>query len=152
MSQLAAYLAGHANEVGDPREIFGGALDDLRELNADAASGKEPHAAERARALIQQTADDIGFLMAGLDDAKAGQVADPVSAKLQLAYEMKDAEFAAARTQLEESMAKIVADVSSTQILGNWIERQIGMLLSNPQLPRAVAAMTEARIARAAGK
>jgi hypothetical protein len=150
-SQIAAYLAGHAYEVGDPGEIFSGALDDLRDARSDAASALDPQAAEHANSLIDETAQDIGCLVAGLDDAKAKSVADQVSVQLKLGYAMKDPEFSAQRARLEDAVAKITSDAPAMQVLGNWIERQIAMLLSNPQLPEAIHEVTEARaVARAA--
>lgn len=134
-SQLAAYLAEHADEVGDPVELM---VDTLAQVR-DAGPEDDPDGD------IRQTADEVGGLVAGLDAAKAKQVAEQVAGWLKAGRELKDAEYAARSAALEESAKRIVGDVPPTTVLAHWVENEVAGLLSNPQLPAAADAMLAAR-------
>ncbi len=90
-SQIAAFLASHADEVGDPVEMMVGAVEQIRDARvnqptktdteiattADKAAPEKPAADEKRdddaefAALVRETAIDVGGLAAGLDDDRA---------------------------------------------------------------------------------
>ena len=136
-SQIAAYLSEHADEVADPVEQMLDALIEIREGDADDVDGE-----------IQDTSDDVGRLVAGLDSAKAKQIAEHVTAWLKAGKELKDEDFANRHNALEESAKRIAGEVPPMQILTNWMESELAELLSNPQLPAAIEEAIEARSAK----
>jgi hypothetical protein len=145
-SQIAAYLASHADEVGDPTEVLTAALADLRELHAtEAGDGEKSEAAAEAASLINDTATEVGYLIAGLDEAKAKELADKVAKWLKTNAELKDDEYAAKRKSLEEAAKAFSANIHPMKVLGNWLEHQVAILISNPQLAQAIEAMVAAR-------
>jgi hypothetical protein len=153
-SQIAAYLAAHADEVGDPVEMMMSSLTDLREVRASetadaatakkAGSEKSDSAAESA-SLIEDTAADVGYLVAGLDEAKAKELAAKVAKWLKANADLKDEEFSSKRKGLEESAKSLVSNIHPMRVLNNWLEHQLATLASNPQLPQAIDAMLAAR-------
>jgi hypothetical protein len=50
---------------------------------------------------------------------------------------LTDVQFATQRQNMENAAKKIVGDIPPMQVLGNWMQDQIAILLSNPQLPSA---------------
>ncbi len=137
-SQIAAYLASHADEVADPVELMVGTLDELRELREENAPG----AAEEIASTIQENSETAARLVVGADEAKAKTLSDQVSAWLKARSESEPAETPAAKKALEDSARKIIGDVPPMKVLNNWMEQQIAELLSNPQLPAAIETMT----------
>jgi hypothetical protein len=126
-SQVAAYLANHAADVADPVEQMTGALAEARE---------DPDNFDDADA--QALADDVARLVAGRDAAKVKQVSAQVLAWLKSARAIKDDEFAAKQSALEESARRIIGDVPPMDVLKNWLEGEVAELLSNPQLATAI--------------
>jgi hypothetical protein len=133
-SQIAAYLAEHADEVADPVEQMMDALLEIREADAQDVDGE-----------IEDTSNEVGRLVAGLDSAKAKQIAEHVTAWLQTNKSLKDDDFAKKRDALEESARRIAGEAPPMQVLSNWMETELAELLSNPQLPAAIEEMLEAR-------
>jgi molecular chaperone DnaK (HSP70) len=153
-SQIAAYLAAHADEVGDPVEMMMSSLTELRELSAseapDAGSakkagGEKSDSAGETASLIEDTAADVGYLVAGLDEAKAKELADKVAKWLKTNADAKEEEFSAKRKGLEESAKSLASNIHPMRVLNNWLEHQLATLVSNPQLPQAIDAMLAAR-------
>jgi hypothetical protein len=151
-SQIAAYIAVHAEEVSDPLELMMSAADGLQELHADAtqkpdarSDAKASDPAADADSAIQETSLTVGYLVAGMDSAKAHAVTQQAAQWLRNANSLSDAEFAQRRTALEESAKKIVGDLPPMQVLDNWMQDQMAILLSNPQLPEAIEAILKFR-------
>ena len=46
---------------------------------------------------------------------------------------------------MENSAKKIVGDIPPMQVLSNWMQDQIAILLSNPQLPSAAEVVLKCR-------
>jgi hypothetical protein len=136
-SQIAAYLASHADEVSDPAELMVNSVDEIREASATEAPG-----------IVEKTADDVGRLVAGLDKAKAKDIAGRVVDWLKGPTASKDEITESRRELMEESARKIVGDVTSMQVLNHWMESEMAILLSNPQLPQAIDEMIAVRQAR----
>ena len=71
-SQIAAFLASHADEVGDPVEMMFRAVEELRDQHADANDpDAEKISAEDEAKLIQSTADDVADSVAGMNEEKS---------------------------------------------------------------------------------
>ncbi|HEY7119043.1 MAG TPA: hypothetical protein VH475_20805 [Tepidisphaeraceae bacterium] len=133
-SQIAAYLSEHADEVGDPVEQMMDALAEIRDPDADDPDGE-----------MQDTADDVGRLVGGLDAVKVKQVTNQVLAWFKAAKALKDDEFARRMPTLEEGAKRIVGDVAPMQVLAHWLENELAELLANPQMPGAIDAAIAAR-------
>jgi hypothetical protein len=133
-SQLAAYLADHADEVADPAERMMDALVDIR----------DPDATE-VDALVQETASEVGRLASGLDGAKGKEIAEGVVDWLRANKRLSDQEFSSRHAELEDSARKVVGDLSPVEVLSHFLENEIAMLISNPELPQAVDATVAAR-------
>lgn len=133
-SQIAAYLAEHADEVADPVEQLMDALNDVRDPDAEGADEE-----------MQATAEEVGQLVAGSDAAKSKRVTEQALAWLKANKGLTDDQFASRHDALEASAKKLVGDVSPIQVLSNWLDGEIAELLSNPQLPAAIDAMVAGR-------
>jgi GTP1/Obg family GTP-binding protein len=81
-----------------------------------------------------------------MDDAKAHAISQQVSQWLRDSDKLSDAEFATRRQVMEDSARKIVGDVPPMQVLNNWMQDQMAVLLSNPQLPQAIEAVLKCRL------
>src|SRR2546429_45066 len=99
-SQIAAYLAVHAEEVADPAEQMIDSLNDLRSGESDDPDGD-----------AQDSADDIAHLVAGLDSARAEEVSAKVLEWFKANRDLKDEQFEAKKAALEESAKRIVGDI-----------------------------------------
>ncbi len=126
-SQIAAYLAVHAEELSDPAEQMMDSLADQRSGDSDDPEGD-----------AQDSADDIAHLVVGLDVAKGKEISDQVVAWFKAGRELKDEEFTARKAALEESAKKITGDLPAMTVLTHWLDYEIATLLSNPQLPGAI--------------
>jgi hypothetical protein len=134
--QLASYLGSIAEEVGDPHERLVAALAEVR-------SEKNPDWEETR----DEIAEDLGWLLGGLDLARAKAIREQVAAFLDRAHHMTDEAFGKQRAALEREARAFGAGVSSFDILRHAVERSLARLLSNPRLVPAL----EARL-RLAGK
>jgi hypothetical protein len=143
-SQIAAYLAVHAEEVSDPVELMMSTADALQEMHADATQ-KAADASQDADGTIHETALTVGYLVAGTDDTKAQSITQQVTQWLHDSDKLTDVQFAAQRQNMENSAKKIVGDIPPMQVLGNWMQDQIAILLSNPQLPSAAEVVLKCR-------
>jgi hypothetical protein len=170
-SQLAAWLASHADEVGDPVEMMMSTVEELRDQRTDAAAEKEAAAGdaaiktsggttaggtktqakekdatdEDAATLVRVTAIDVADAVAGLDEAKAKALAGDVAKWIKTTSEMKDDDFTAQRKTLEAAAKTLTGNVHPMRVLNNWLERHVAELLANPQLPQAIDAIIQAR-------
>lgn len=132
--QVVQYLTAYQDEIPDPVTALVDAADESR----GADDGK-------FNALAERTARDIGFLVIGLDTAKAAPVEDRVRQWLSQNRALSDAEFKLARPELEKAAKAAIGDFDSFDILRHWIERDVAELLSNPQ----TTAMIDERIKHA---
>ncbi len=133
-SQLAAYLAYHADQVSDPVEHLVGTLAELRETEA-----------KDAPAAIESASAEVASLVAG-DDAHRDvelktSLANWLKTTNDSTHALADEDFEAKRTDLEKSAEKAIGDVNSLDILGHWLQNEAATFLSNPQ---AAAAADEA--------
>jgi hypothetical protein len=115
-SQLAAYLASHADEVGDPVEMMMNTVEELRDQRTDAAAEKDAASVEtpkkaankkepkeansaedEAAILVRLTAQDVANAVVGLDEAKAKTLAVDIAKWIKTTSDMKDDDFTAQR-------------------------------------------------------
>ncbi len=128
--QVAGYLAAVSGNIADPRERLMEALEKVRGLSQD-----------QWKDFRDEIADEIGPLVAGLDEEKAERVGDEAVQLLIMARGMKDPEFKKQKRELEEKARKIVGNIGSMEVLQNVMEHSLAGLLSNPQLEAAIEVM-----------
>jgi hypothetical protein len=127
--QVAAFLGGFAGDIIDPRQRLLEALDKVRGL-----SNKE------WTEVRGEISEDIGRLVAGLDDEKSARISARVLQLLIVARSMKSDEFKAERPELEKQAQQILGDIGPTDVLRHVMENSLAELLSNPCLPAALEA------------
>jgi hypothetical protein len=127
--QVAAYLAGCADDIQDPHELLVETLGKVRGLPE-----------EEWKALRDDVSDRVAMLVVGLDENKIDDVSERVAALLIEARNLKDDEFKTRKPDLEKAARKILGDLGPTDFLRNTLERTLAELLSNPSLPAAIDA------------
>ena len=131
-SQVAAFLAIHADDVADPVEMVLGAAEAIRELQDE--KGNEGEIAD----LTRETAATAGYLVGGADAARVKAVGDGISAWLKKVGK-------AAGAGDEAAVKTIVGEVDPIVVVGNWMNFRLATLLANPELPAAIDALAAAR-------
>jgi hypothetical protein len=127
--QVAAFVGGFADDIIDPRQRLLEALDKVRGL-----SNKE------WAEVRDEVSEDIGRLVAGLDEEQSARVSAKVLQLLIVVRSMKTDEFKAERPELEKQAQQILGDVGPTDVLRHVMENSLAELLSNPCLPAALEA------------
>jgi hypothetical protein len=127
--QTASYLGLYGDDVPDPAASLRDALE-----KAPGADDKE------WKDLRDDTAEEVGWLVAGLDMAQAQKVSEKAGALLDRAHKLKPDEFKEQRTELEKAAREVLGDVGPLDILRHVLERDLAELLSNPQIPAALEA------------
>jgi hypothetical protein len=127
--QVAGYLATFADDIPDPLERLLAAVDKVRGLSA-----------KEWAEFRDEVSQEVGELLAGLDDDRAARLGDRVVQLLIVTRSLKDAEFKAQRPELEKKARAIIGDVGPTDVLRHVTERGLAELLSNPRLPAAITA------------
>ena len=128
--QVAAYIAGLDDEDLDgPLERLSAALEQSRKLN-----GNDWNDAR------DDTAEAVGWLVAGLDAAASAKVAGQAKDLLDRVHALKEAEFKAQRDDLDKEAKQLAGDVGPTEVLRRIVEHPLAELLSNPRLAAAVEA------------
>jgi hypothetical protein len=127
--QVLSYLALYEDELPDPLASLQGALDKSR--TATAAEWKE---------LREETVEQVGWQVAGLDTAAVAKVSGKVGEFLDRVKALKDDDFKAQRADLEKAAREIVGDLAPTDVLRHVLEHDVAELLSNPRLPDVLAA------------
>jgi hypothetical protein len=127
--QVAGYVAGFADDFPDPAERLLEGLAQSRKLR-----GKE------WQGLRDDLADQVGWLVAGLDPAAERKVSTRASALLNRAHRLGEKEFAKEKPALEKEARALAAAAGPTEVIRHFTERALAELLSNPFLAKAVAA------------
>jgi hypothetical protein len=134
-SQIAAYMASHADQVADPSEKMYALLIELHDNDSPDEADTE----------IKQTSTEVGMLMAGADAKASAAVADKVVAWVKTNRVLNDDQLADRHTDLLTSAKKTLGDVRPMDILSHWMDNEVATLLSNPQLPHAIEAVLSAQ-------
>lgn len=130
--QIASFYASYGESAPDPRELMQNALEKARDF--------EP---EPALAFRDQLADEVAWLVGGVDEEHAEQVKLRVVIWFNLVREMRDREFKKNRAEAERAAEQIVENIGPLDVLRHLLERDLAELLSNPRLPAAIAARLE---------
>jgi hypothetical protein len=128
-SQLASYLGYLADDVVDPQEVLVATMKEVRGIKDDDWKDRRDDLAE-----------ELGFLLGGLDEKKAKEFSDAVVELVNKAKKLSDDDFKAKQADLEKEAEKLVGGVSPDRVLRNQVERTLAELLSNPRLAAALAA------------
>lgn len=132
--QVMGFLADFAEEFPDPREKLIDAFEDVRKLPE-----------KEWEELRDEVAGQVGWLVAGFDNAAEGKVRQRVKDLLNRVRRMKEEEYTAKETELEKAAQIAVGNVGPTEVIRHFTERSLAELLSNPRLSVAV----EARLKKA---
>ena len=127
--QVALYVVEFAEEFPNPLEKISEAFDDARTLK-----GKDW---DEARDVV---ADQLGWLIGGLDTAAETKIKKQVADLLDRAHALKDAEYKAKKDELTQQAKEIADAVGPTDVIRNFMERSVAELLSNPQTVPALEA------------
>jgi hypothetical protein len=127
--QVAGYIAVYSALVRDPGELLEDALKQSRELRG-----------AKWRELRDNVGDQVGWLVAGLNADAEAQVAARAKALLGKASRLSEKEFARQRKDLDGEARALVEKVTPTEVLRNFMERELAVLLSNPRLGAAIRA------------
>jgi hypothetical protein len=128
--QAASFLAGYAEGFPDPRERLTEAIEEVR---------RRPD--KEWQPLRDEVADEVAWLVAGLDVDTEAVVRDRVTALLDRAHRLKDAAFKEKRAELDGEVDRVVGKLGPTDIHRHFLERSLAELLSNPRLAAAVEAL-----------
>lgn len=127
-TQVAEYVAARSDEAPDPAATLIDAL--------DAAPGQ----ADKAFATLRkQTTDELPDLLA--DGSQQRQaVADQIGALLDRAHGLSADDYKSHRADLAKEAHALADPADPTAVVSRWVRRDVAELLSNPQLPAALAA------------
>jgi hypothetical protein len=138
-SQLAAYIAAHADEVGDPIELMNNGVASMREAKAATETAAD------VDDVATETSGNVALLVAGMDGAKAAAVARQVAEWLKANAAANDADFEAGESKRDADARKIIGLIGPADVLTHWMQEQMAGLLSNPQTIRAIDLTMEHR-------
>jgi hypothetical protein len=132
-SQIAGYIAAHADDVPDAVQTISDAMDDSRgKSDADFAP------------IRAEAADQVSVLMVGIANAEdTADVSKQVSDLLNQAHGLTDSQYKSDHGKLEKQARALVGKLDAFTALRNWMQREMADLLANPELP----AMIDARLA-----
>jgi hypothetical protein len=122
-NQLAVYLGAAAEEIGDPQERLVAGLAEVRSAKSDDW--------ETTR---DELAEDLGWLLGGLDAARSKAFRAEAAALLTRAHALTEEEYEKQRPGLEKEARQVGADVGPANVLRHAAERTLARLLSNPRL------------------
>ncbi len=131
--QVAGFLADYAADFPDPVEMLTGACEEVRKLSRREWGG-----------LRDDVAEQVGWLVAGMDEAAEEKVREQAAALISRARQLKDDEFKKQRPQLEKAARELASKVGPTDVHRHFMEHALAEILSNPRL----AAAAEARLKR----
>jgi hypothetical protein len=100
----------------------------------------EVEATTGARAKAPEICREVG----GPDAKKVSAVTEQVAGWLKSRQTLTDEQLVSDHDNLEASAKKLIGDVPPMDILGHWMDEETATLLSNPQLPQAIAAIMAA--------
>jgi hypothetical protein len=123
LRQLANYIADTVDDIAGPRERLTQALDDAGKLDD-----------KKWKRLRDDTARQIGWLVAGLDEGQAEDVGERVGKVLDRARGLKGKKAQAEREKLEKEALRVIGDIAPTQTLRHVLEHALAELLANPRL------------------
>jgi hypothetical protein len=127
--QVASFIADNADDIKDP-------LDRLMEALARARKKKDAEWKDYRA----EVAEEVGWLVAGLNGDKPVQVRKRVSALLARARRLTEEEFKKEQSALAREARRVVGNVSPVTVLRHTAEHALAEMLSNPRLAAALKA------------
>jgi hypothetical protein len=127
-SQLASYLGFLAEDVVDPVDVLLSTMKDIRAANSEEWKDRRDDLAE-----------ELGWLLGGVDEKKAQKVNDQVVEFLNKVKALSDDEYKSKQADLENEAGNLAGEVGPERVLRNRVERTFAELLSNPRLEAALA-------------
>jgi hypothetical protein len=130
--QVAGYVGAYADQIPDPTELLADTLREARKL-----SGME------WQQLRDDVAEQVGWLVAGLDAEAEEKVRAEVADLLNRAHRLNARDHAAQQERLDRKAQALAGKLGPTDVLRHYMERSLAELLSNPRLPAAITARLE---------
>jgi hypothetical protein len=136
--QVASYLGSLEDEFPSPQTLL------LRSMRLVGPAGKKapPDQWKEER---DEVSRQIGWLVAGLDQAKADEVASRAAQLLDKAYAAKRGELLKQRVNIEKEIHSLLGDVGPIEVIRHIMEHDLAEMLSNPR----VTAALKSRLGRA---
>jgi hypothetical protein len=114
--------------------------DPLEKLNQTLQKGSKAGAADWKQQR-DETAEEIGSLVAGFDTDRAKKVREQVVFLLDKAHAMTEEELKKSTALLQQAVQEILGDAGPLDIVKNVMQKDLAELLSNPQLSNAIEAL-----------
>jgi hypothetical protein len=127
-SQVAGYLGFLAEEIVDPQDVLVTTMQEVRGIRDEDWKDRRDDLAE-----------ELGYLLGGVDEKKSKRFSDAVVALVDKAKKMNDEDYKTKKADLEAEAEKLVSEVEPERVLRNRVERTLAELLSNPRLEAALA-------------
>jgi len=130
-SQYANFIALHAGKIPDAAQVIFDGMDQSRHLSAV----EYVHLRDR-------TADEVASLIVGVQTKPPQRITSKVKNLMDKARKMSDDDYPAERDDLQKNAKSFpfMRQARAESQSHNWIARQMAELLSNPELPEALAA------------
>jgi len=126
--QVAGYLSS-VSEFPDPLDALRAGFQQSRKLKgAD------------WQAFRDRMADEVGWLVAGVDAEAEEKVRDKATALLDRAAKLSDKDFTAERSKLDSDARALIGKLGPTDVIRNYMERMLAELLSNYRLGAVIDA------------
>jgi hypothetical protein len=129
--QIAEYISARSDDAPDPAGMLVAAIDDVQ--------GEDARKFAKTR---ERMANEAAAALGGIDlggDHKT--VHDDVTAFLNKVHGMSDDDLKSKHGDLEREAKELGTIKDPLESISNWIQRDMVRLLSNPELPEAIAAM-----------
>jgi hypothetical protein len=127
--QVAAYVAS-IPDFPDPVDRLLETMDESRKLR-----GKQ------WQSLRDDSAYQVGWLVAGLDSKAEEKVREKATALLDRAYKLNDKEYTTERAALEKEARALVGKLGPTDIIRHVLERVLAEILSSHRLEAVIQAL-----------
>jgi hypothetical protein len=128
-SQLASYLGFLADDLVDPHDELIATMKEVRDIKNEEWKDKR-----------DDLADDLAWLLGGVDEKKAKRFNEAVVALVNKAKDLSDDEYKDKQADLEKEAEKLTGEVGPERVLRNRVEHTLAELLSNPRLGAALDA------------
>jgi len=127
-SQLASYLGFLAEDMVDPLDVLLSTMKEIRGINNEDWKDRRDDLAE-----------ELGWLLGGVDEKKEQKVNDAVIAFLNKVKALNEEDYKTKQADLEKEAQKLTDEIGPERVLRNRVERTFAELLSNPRLDAALA-------------
>jgi hypothetical protein len=128
-NQVANYVALHADDIPGATEVL---LDGINQCRGQSDADYQ--------ALRREATEEVGVLLAGVDQKATTPIEKQVGDLLDKAHRMSDTDFKAQADDLRTAAKKITENSDPIEGLRHWLQRDIATLLANPQAGPAINA------------